>query len=161
MDLGFIGSISASLDDKGRVAIPAKFRKRLTDIDPEMGGTVIVTVSDRDECLWLYPMSEWSLVRQRLATLPTTNRRNRMMRQRLLGGAADLDLDSNGRILLNTKQRDHAGLKKQVLFVGQDNMIELWEESAWERHLQKIDELTATDEDSDAVGSIEYDQLRL
>jgi len=84
-----------------------------------------------------------------------------MMRQRLLGGASDLDLDSNGRILLNAKHRDHAGLEKQVLFVGQDNMIELWEESAWERHLEKIEEMTAADEDSDMVGSIEYDQLRL
>lgn len=159
MDLGFIGKISASIDGKGRVAIPAKYRKRLNDVD-DGAGTVVVTLSESDRCLWLYPVSEWSEIRVRIRTLPTTNARNRMLRQKLLGGATDLDIDSNGRILLPAEHREHIGVDKQILFVGNDQKIELWEESEWKAQMERAEQYSL-EEDSDEAGSLERDQLVL
>lgn len=159
MDLGFIGKISASIDGKGRVAIPAKYRKRLKDVDDD-AGTVVVTFSEADRCLWLYPVSEWSDIRARIRTLPTTNARNRMLRQKLLGGATDLDIDSNGRILLPAEHREYIGVDKQILFVGNDQKIELWEESEWKAQMERAEQYSL-EEDTDEAGSLERDQLVL
>ncbi len=161
MDLGFIGKISASIDGKGRVAIPAKYRKRLSDVDGDMAGTVVVTLSERDRCLWLYPLSEWSEIRARIRTLPTTNTRNRLLRQKLLGGATDLDIDSNGRILLPVEHREHIGVDKQILFVGNDQKLELWEESEWKAQMERAEKYSLDEEDEDDTGSLERDQLVL
>lgn len=160
MDLGFIGNISASIDGKGRVAIPAKYRKRLSDIDGD-AGKVIVTLSESDKCLRLYPICEWAPVREQLSRLPTLDDRNRLLKQRLLGGATDLELDSNGRILLPSQHRKHADLDKQVLFVGNDQKLELWNEAAWQAQMERAEKYSLEGGELEASSSLEREQLVL
>jgi MraZ protein len=135
-----------NLDAKGRMAIPAKFRKHL-DVCCE--GRLVVTIDHSDHCLQLYPMPEWEQVEQKLIALPSLNPQVRRLKRMLLGNATECEMDGNGRILLPAKLREFAGLDKSMVMSGQGNKFELWNEQTWNEHMdeyleEKFDEnLTA------------------
>lgn len=120
----FRGAINLNLDAKGRLQIPAKYRDRLRE---SVGGRLIVTLDPQGHCLWLYPEDEWSDVEHKLMKLPSTNG----LRRLLLGSAHDVDMDSQGRILLPVDLRENANLEKHVSIVGQGTRFEIWDESRW------------------------------
>ena len=93
----FRGASSLSLDDKGRFAVPTKYRDDLLSEDQ---GTVICTVALNEPCLWLYPLAQWQEIESRLAKISNMNPRARRMQRMLLGNATEYQLDKNGRILL-------------------------------------------------------------
>ncbi len=124
----FRGVATFNLDAKGRMAIPAKFRKHL---DACCEGRLMVTVDHADNCLQLYPMPEWSNVEQKLSELPSLNPQVRRLKRMLLGNATECEMDKNGRILLPTKLREFAGLDKNTVMIGQGNKFELWNEATW------------------------------
>ncbi len=124
----FRGVATFNLDAKGRMAVPAKFRKHL---DASCGGHLVVTIDHSDHCLQIYPMSEWDAVEKKLIELPSLNPQVRRLKRMLLGYATECEMDNNGRILLPAKLREHAGLTKSTVMIGQGNKFELWDEQTW------------------------------
>lgn len=121
----FLGQAEYSLDDKGRVIIPSRYRETL-------GERVIVTRS-LDPCITLYPMDVWMELAQKVNALPMTSVAGRALRRLLFADAADVTSDRQGRILLPDRLREHAGLElsSAVLVVGLDRYIEFWNPERW------------------------------
>ena len=125
----FRGVRHISRDARGRFSVPARQRESLLDIS---AGSVVVTIDTQSSCLVMYPLREWERVERDVQDLPTLNPAVRRFQRLVLGYASDLDLDSNGRILLPGALREYANLEKRVVLVGQGNKLELWSESLWE-----------------------------
>lgn len=125
----FRGISPLSLDSKGRLSIPAKYRERLQAL---CNGQLVVTI-DRDRCLLIYPLPVWEEIERKLVELSSVDRRARGLKRLLLGHAEDYVLDTSNRILLSQPLREFAGLDKKVVLVGLGNKFELWDEQAWYR----------------------------
>ncbi|NIN34382.1 MAG: division/cell wall cluster transcriptional repressor MraZ [Gammaproteobacteria bacterium] len=125
----FRGSSTVSIDIKGRLAVPSRFRDRLKS---EAGGCLVQTLNPLDRSLWLYPLNEWELIENKLAALSDFDKQSRRAKQMMRGYATDCRLDSQGRILLSQELRDYASIKKQVLILGQGNKFEIWDQATWE-----------------------------
>jgi MraZ protein len=134
----FRGASSLSLDDKGRFAVPTKYRDALLSEDQ---GTVICTVALNEPCLWLYPLAQWQEIENRLAKISNMNPRARRMQRMLLGNATEYQLDKNGRILLAPSLRAHAELGKKIMLVGLMNKFEIWDEARWQQQMRQDTEL--------------------
>ncbi len=124
----FRGISSASIDAKGRVALPTRFRELVRLISE---GKVVVTIDMREKCLLLYPLSEWEIVQRKLEELPNVGTQARLLQRLLIGHATDIEMDGNGRVLLSQMLRDYAELGKRLVLVGQGNKVELWSEAQW------------------------------
>lgn len=124
----FRGITNLTIDVKGRLAIPARYREVIAK---EHDNQIIVTVDHTDRCLLVYPLNEWLDVEQTLMALPNVNRRVRNMQRLVLGHASEHQLDAQGRMLLPQPLRDYAGLDKKSVLVGQMNKFELWDADAW------------------------------
>ncbi len=122
----FIGEYTHTIDEKGRVSIPAKYRGRLADS--------LVITRGLDRCLWVYPNSEWEKIAERLAGLPISQKKSRALGRLLLAGAWDTSLDAQGRVVLPGYLREYAKLSKQVTIAGLFNKIEMWDEDAWHEY---------------------------
>lgn len=140
----FRGFFTVSIDAKGRVALPTRFREQLRS---ESSGTVIMTVNPWDRCLWFYPLAEWERVDTKLLSLPDGDPASRRAKQVLRGYATDCEFDGQGRILVSGEHRNFAGLQHKAALLGQGNKLELWDAAAWERQrdewLAQIDSRTA------------------
>lgn len=121
------GVSTINLDSKGRMAIPTKYRESLVR---QCEGQMILTV-DRDNCLLLYPLTEWEIIERKLVRLPSFNKQARRLQRLLIGHATECELDNNGRILLSPPLREFAGLEKSVVLIGQGNKFEVWAEAQW------------------------------
>lgn len=130
----FRGSNSATLDGKGRMALPTRTRETLSGLSENK---VVVTIDMREPCLLLYPLSDWEVVQGKLESLSNINPQARLLQRLLIGHATDLQLDGAGRLLLPSMLRDFAQLEKKLVLVGQGNKIEIWSEQNW---LQRMGE---------------------
>jgi MraZ protein len=117
-----------TLDAKGRLAIPTRYRQELTD---SCGGQLVMTV-DRDNCLLVYPLPEWEIVERKLVKLPSLNSRARQLQRLLVGHATEVEVDGSGRVLVPPPLRDYAALDKKVVLLGQGNKFELWDAQRWQ-----------------------------
>lgn len=133
----FIGEYLHSLDEKGRISIPAKFRQQLA-------GGVVVT-RGLDHCLFLYSREEWEILAKKLASLPVSQKKSRAFARLMLAGASDALLDRQGRCILPEYLRQYAGIKEKVVVAGLYNRLELWNESAWSAYKK------ATEDASDDI----------
>lgn len=141
------GAHAIALDGKGRLAIPTKFRDWLRE---ECDGQLVCTIDINHPCLLLYPLPEWEEIEKKLKALSSMQPAERRLQRLLLGYASECELDGNGRVLLSAPLRQHAGLDKQVMLVGQLNKFELWSEARW---LQQVaDDLSALP-DTDTISS--------
>jgi len=122
----FIGEYKHSLDDKGRLAIPAKFREILKK------GTV--ATKGLDGCLFLYGKEQFEKIAVKFAALPISQSRARAFSRHMLAGAMDLEFDNQGRITLPEYLRQFAGLKKNVIIAGLYNHLEIWNETGWQQY---------------------------
>ena len=129
----FRGIHSATLDTKGRMALPARNREAM---HLASGGKVVLTIDMRESCLLLYPLPEWEVVQRKLEALSNINPQDRLLQRLLIGHATDLELDAAGRLLLPAMLRDYAELKKKLVLVGQGNKIEIWSELHWHEGMQ-------------------------
>lgn len=136
----FRGINNLTLDAKGRLAIPSRYRELLQEC---CGGRIVVTV-DRERSLLFYPFPEWELIEQKLISLPTLNKQARRLQRLLIGHATEIDLDSAGRVLLSQSLREYAALDKRVVLLGQGKKFELWDEQTWitrrDQWLEEVDE---------------------
>lgn len=119
----FMGQYNHTIDAKGRVFVPAKFREAL-------GEQFVVTLG-LDGCLFLYPTEQWEKFAEQLKALPGTKEARQLQRY-FLAGADDLTPDAQGRILIPAKLREHAALQKEIVFVGVLGKIEIWSKERWE-----------------------------
>ena len=123
----FRGANQVTLDAKGRMVMPTRYRDRLTE---RSNGRLVVTI-DRDQCLLLYPLPDWDEIERKLMRLPTLNPQARRMQRLMVGHATDLELDGHGRVLLPAELRTFAGLTRAAVLLGQGNRFELWDEARW------------------------------
>ncbi|MEM7081029.1 MAG: division/cell wall cluster transcriptional repressor MraZ [Pseudomonadota bacterium] len=124
----FRGINNATLDAKGRMALPTRSRESLL---LACEGKVVVTIDMREACLLLYPLPEWEVVQRKLEALENVDPQARLLQRLLIGHATDLELDGSGRILLPQLLREHANLDKKLVLVGQGNKIEIWSAEHW------------------------------
>lgn len=127
----FRGVTTLSLDTKGRLAVPSKYR----DVLLAQGDGRVVVTADPSKCLLLFPLLEWEPIEKKLNSLSSFNPQTRSLQRLLVGNAADLELDATGRILLPTMLREFAALEKNVVMVGQGAKFELWNESRWQEQM--------------------------
>ena len=121
----FRGISKASLDDRGRFAVPARFRDALRS---SSGGKLVITIDRQEKCLLLYPDCEWDAVEKRLEHMANLHRAVRQLQRMLVGFATDVELDNNGRVLIPPILRDYAEIDRSVMVMGLPNKLELWSE---------------------------------
>ena len=123
----FRGATKVTIDDKGRVVVPARYRGLLV---ARGDGRVVVTV-DRDQCLLIYPVPEWEQIEQHLMSLPTLHDQSRRLQRLMVGHATDVEVDGHGRIALSPELREFASLDRNAVLIGQGKRLELWDEVRW------------------------------
>lgn len=140
----FIGEYQHNLDLKGRLAIPVKFREKLS------GGAIITRGLDR--CLFLFTLKEWETLAQKLVALPLAQANSRAFVRLMLAGAMDVEIDRQGRILIPDYLRKYAGFKKQAVIAGLYNRIEIWDSDNWKQYKTKTE--SASDEIAEKLGEL-------
>ncbi len=134
--LKFRGASNLSLDAKGRIVLPARYRERLAEISKSQ---LVVTIDTDQPCLLIYPLNEWEVVEEKINALPNFNKVAKRIQRKLIGYATDMEINDSGRILLTTPLRNYARLEKKVVLIGQGNKFELWDELLWEQHCMEDD----------------------
>ena len=127
----FRGAAKVTLDDKGRMVLPTRFRDPILN---ESRGKLLVTLG-LEKCLLIYPQPAWEQVERTLMDLPSLIPQSQLLQRLILGYATELELDSHFRFLLPSELRSVAKLERQVMLVGQGNRIELWDEGRWNEQL--------------------------
>ncbi len=127
----FMGEYNHTIDSKGRLIVPAKFREVL--------GDEFVVTKGLDGCLFVYPDIEWQIFEEKLKTLPLTNKNARQFTRFFLAGAAACEVDKQGRILLPQVLREFAELEKDVVLVGVASRIEIWSKERWDESINNYD----------------------
>lgn len=124
----FIGEYSHVVDEKNRLAIPIKFR-------PELAGGAIVT-KGLGGCLFLYTLTEWQKLVDKMNAMPISQKNARAFSRLIFGGAMDVELDRQGRVVLPKYLIDYAGLSREVIVVGLSSRLEIWDAKAWQEYKQ-------------------------
>ena len=120
----FMGEYNHTVDAKGRLIVPSKFREQL--------GDEFVVTKGLDGCLFVYENTEWKILEEKLKALPLTNANARKITRFFLAGACQCEVDKQGRILVPGSLRTYAGLEKEVVLVGVGSRVEIWNREAWE-----------------------------
>lgn len=132
----FRGRYEHTIDAKGRTSLPARYRDTLA----ALGQRHIILTSGLDPCLVAYTLPEWTAFEERLAKLPQFDRAVQKLRRIYVSGAVECEVDDSGRILVAPTLRDHAALKKDVIWAGSGKYAELWDKDSWKSHFETTDE---------------------
>lgn len=129
----FLGEFSHSLDSKGRLTIPAKFRDQLA-----LG--LVVTRSPLERCLLVMPQGKWDEIAAKISALPLADPRSALLRRAIFSAAEDFKPDRQGRILISQRLRDYARIENDVVIAGVNTFVELWNPDLWnEKVLQQLE----------------------
>ncbi len=128
----FIGEYSHTIDEKGRVSLPKKFRAKFA--------SGLVVTRGLDQCLWVFATNEWAEMAEKISSLPVTQKNARSFSRLMLAGAMDLELDRTGRINLPGYLKDYAGIDKKVTVCGMYNRLEIWPAKSWEDFKNKMED---------------------
>ncbi|TSI11515.1 division/cell wall cluster transcriptional repressor MraZ [Lysinibacillus sp. BW-2-10] len=128
----FMGEFQHSVDAKGRLIIPSKFREAL-------GHTFVIT-RGLDNCLFGYPMDEWRKLEEKLKKLPMTKKDARAFARFFFSGATEVEMDKQGRINIPTPLSTYAKLEKECVVIGVSSKIEIWAKDAWESYFNEAEE---------------------
>jgi MraZ protein len=139
-----LGEYQHNLDIKGRMAIPAKFRDKLT------AGAIITR--GIDNCLFVFTSGEWEKLANKLIALPLAQANSRAFVRLMLAGATDVELDTQGRILIPDYLRKYAGLNKEVVVAGLYNRIEIWDQASWNAYKVKTE--SSSEEIAEQLGEL-------
>lgn len=129
----FMGEFNHNVDDKGRLMLPAKFRE-------ELGTGEYVLTRGLDNCLFLFPISEWKEFEEKIKKLSLTKKDARAFVRFLFSGATNDIIDKQGRIKLNDNLKQYAGIEKEVVVTGAFNRVEIWSKSNWEDYISTAEE---------------------
>ncbi|NKC16146.1 MAG: division/cell wall cluster transcriptional repressor MraZ [Gammaproteobacteria bacterium] len=124
----FRGESALNMDEKGRMAVPSRYREQL---HMQAGGRLVITIGLQHRCLTVYPFPDWQRIESELERLPAFDDGAEAVRHLLIGHATECDLDSHGRILVPQSLREFASLGKRVKMIGQASKFELWDDGAW------------------------------
>lgn len=141
----FIGEYSHKIDQKGRLAVPAKFRRELRE------GAIVTR--GLDNCLFLYTKKEWDKMAEKLSRLPISQSNTRAFSRLMLAGAMDVEIDKQGRIIIPDYLRKFAGLSKNTVIAGLLNRLEIWDESKWEVYKRNTEK--ASNKIAEALGELD------
>ena len=125
-----MGEYSHTIDNKGRLIFPVKFRDEL--------GEKFIATKGLDNCLFVYTQEEWVILENKLKQLPLAKPEARAFVRFFFAGAAELEADKQGRVLLPTNLREHARLDKDVIVIGVSSRIEIWAKEAWDEYNSQI-----------------------
>ncbi|MEK7657792.1 MAG: division/cell wall cluster transcriptional repressor MraZ [Patescibacteria group bacterium] len=140
----FIGEFQHNLDLKSRIAVPAKFR-------PKLSGGAIIT-RGLDHCLFVFANKEWEVLAQKLIALPLAQANSRAFVRLMLAGAMDVEIDKQGRILIPDYLREYATLRKETIIAGLYNRIEIWDAETWKQYKAKTE--SASDEIAEKLSEL-------
>ncbi len=140
----FIGEFQHNLDSKGRMALPAKFRQKIS------GGAIVTR--GLDHCLFVFTAKDWEVLAQKLVALPLAQANSRAFARLMLAGAMDVEVDKQGRVLIPDYLRTYAGLKKETIVTGLYNRIEIWDKDSWKEYKAKTE--SASDEIAEKLGEL-------
>jgi MraZ protein len=124
----FRGRFEHSIDPKGRVSIPSKFREILTTNYDER-----LIITNFDGCLWGYPYAEWQVIEDKVAALPQMKSEVKAFQRVFISAATECPIDKQGRILIPPTLRDYAGIAKDLIFVGMTKRVEIWASDRWQK----------------------------
>ena len=141
----FMGEYNHTIDAKGRIIVPSKFRDLL--------GEHFVVTKGLDGCLWVFPSDEWDLFYEKLRSLPVARKDARNFVRHFMADALDAEIDKQGRILLPQNLRDCANLEKDVVLIGTGPRIEIWDKKAWDESFEDTD----ADEIAEHMGEWGFD----
>jgi MraZ protein len=127
----FLGEFEHSIDEKGRVAVPSRFREDL--------GEGMVLTRGFDQCLQAFPRQVWQQLAQKVSSLSLGSPEARNLRRILFSNAAEVEVDRQGRILVPQNLREYAGLAEQVVITGMDTYFELWAADRWRAVMEQLD----------------------
>lgn len=127
----FLGEYQHSLDVKGRVTIPSKFREEL--------GDKFIATKGLDNCIFLYPMIEWQVIEEKVRSLPFTRADVRSFARFFFSGASELEVDKQGRTVMPVNLREYAEIDRDVIIIGVGSRVEIWSSVQWERYTEKAE----------------------
>ncbi|WP_251549240.1 division/cell wall cluster transcriptional repressor MraZ [Neobacillus muris] len=128
----FMGEYHHSIDIKGRIIVPSKFRE-------DLGDTFVLT-RGLDQCLFGYPLSEWKEIEQKLKALPLTKKDARAFTRFFFSGATESELDKQGRVNVPAPLMQYAKLEKECVVLGVSNRIEIWSKQIWEEYFSQSED---------------------
>ncbi len=128
----FSGEYQHSVDPKGRLIMPSKFREGL--------GDKFMITRGLDDCLFVYSMTDWESFESKLKSLPMTDNNARAFVRFFLSGATECELDKQGRILVPQNLRDYAGIDKDVAVVGVSSRVEIWDKDKWQKYISDVND---------------------
>jgi len=126
----FRGVASLTLDTKGRIALPSRYREVMRE---KSDGQMVITIDTQERCLLLYPTADWEVIQAQVEALPSFNPAARRIQRLLIGHATDVEMDAQGRFLLPAPLREFAGLEKNVTLIGQGKKFEIWSDEHWQQ----------------------------
>jgi MraZ protein len=141
----FTGEHTQKMDTKGRTIVPAKFRE-------ELGNSVVIT-RGLDGCLFAYSKTAWQALQEKISQLPFGDKKVRKFNRFFLAGAADLETDKLGRVLMPSVLRQFASLDKEVVWVGVGDRIEIWDIDKWNEQMASYLEGDDVEEQLDELAS--------
>jgi MraZ protein len=128
----FMGEYQHSVDDKGRLIVPAKFRESL--------GSAFIMTRGLDQCLFIYPLSEWQVLEQKLKALSLMKSDARAFTRFFFSGAVECELDKQGRVNIPNNLREHAKLDKDCILIGVSNRVEIWGKESWDAYSRQSED---------------------
>ena len=135
----FRGIHLLSVDSKGRLKIPVRYQEK---IHKACSGQMILSIHPDDECLVLFPLSDWQTLERKIAKLPSLNVHSKKLSRKLVGHANECALDKIGRILIPSFHKLHANLKSKAVISGQGHGFEIWDEESWKEQIKKLEKLS-------------------
>ena len=130
--MAFNGEFQHGVDDKGRLIMPAKFREAL--------GSHYMIAKGMEHCLFVYTMTEWSRLEEKLNSLNVFNKKIRDFKRRFFSGSGECETDKQGRVLINQELRSYAGIIRDVYILGAGEHIEIWDKATWEAYRDNLDD---------------------
>ncbi len=127
-----LGEYQHSLDEKGRLIIPAKFRE-------DLGENFVVT-RGLDNCLFAYPLSQWKTIEEKVKELPTSQAETRAFVRMFFSGAVEVELDKQGRIVIPQQLREHAHIDRDTYVIGVSTKVEIWAKEVWENYSNQAEQ---------------------
>ncbi|WP_345238778.1 division/cell wall cluster transcriptional repressor MraZ [Pontibacillus salipaludis] len=128
----FMGEYQHNIDTKGRIIVPSKFRENL--------GEKFVITRGLDKCVFAYPLSEWTVIEEKLKKLPLTKKDARAFTRFFFSGAVECEVDKQGRINIPSPLRTYAALEKECIVIGVSNRVEFWAKEDWETYFEESED---------------------
>lgn len=134
----FRGQYEHTMDGKGRISVPARFRDVLAELDVTgEGADRIILTRTFEQCLVVYPIDQWLNFEEKIRQLPQFNPHVQRLKRVYVAGAVEVSIDSHGRLLVPQAMRDFAGLDRNCVWVGQLDTVELWSQQRWQGAMQQ------------------------